>query len=546
MNKSEKEENFDVIIASEKPEDDTVILTTSEMGKQWLETAMRNYDAENKMYSAYLNDLASGTPIINKEVLDGLAVNPQNDLNKVKKINEIVRIYVNKDWIIGKVAEVIDTNVNSEYRLSYKDFTSDKNKLSQLNKCKEIISSFNDEINLRRLIKNSVPTAFIEGNYITYCRVMNDDHYNVSWYPLGVVEVSDYDVNGEPQILINMKELQSRLRKTIKKTKNNKALFFEKIEAEIKANYPPEVYKAFIDKDPYAKLDCKWSGNMRLNNQNRRYGITPIFRALYPALMLEQFDDTDRVNAKAKAKKFIVQLLNEKLLGENADRDSYEEQAFAHDNLMKAFKQKTVLVTTPAYVKDIKYVEPNISNTDSDTVTNYVNRELSTLGISFLMNSDGTGASVASISLDQLMKTINCITEQLEFIIEKWYRNILVKAGYSAEFAPTISILDSELLEMDVKQDLAKLLYCNFNCSMETALSILGLDINDEKAKRENENNEKLHDIFFPRSTAFTSSGKGDVLPQDVDDKGGRPKSDNVDTVGKQQYDEQYNKNERI
>ena len=100
MNKSEKEENFDVIIASEKPEDNTVILTTSEMGKQWLETAMRNYDAENKMYSAYLNDLASGTPIINKEVLDGLAVNPQNDLNKVKKINEIVRIYVNKDLLI--------------------------------------------------------------------------------------------------------------------------------------------------------------------------------------------------------------------------------------------------------------------------------------------------------------------------------------------------------------------------------------------------------------------------------------------------------------
>ena len=544
--KPENEENFDVIIATEKPIEDTVILTTSEMGKQWLETAMRNYDAENKIYSAYLNDLSSGTPIITKEILDGLAVNPQNDLNKVKKINDIVRIYVNKDWIIGKVAEVIDTNVNSEYRLSYKDFTSDKKKLSQLNECKEIISNFNDEINLRRLIKDSVPIAFIEGNYITYCRVTKDGHYNVSWYPLGVAEVSDYDVNGEPQILINMKELQSRLRKTVKKTKNNKALFFEKIEEEIKANYPPEVYKAYIEKDPYAKLDCKWSGDMRLNNQKRKYGVTPIFRALYPALMLEQFDDTDRVNAKAKAKKFIVQLLNEKLLGDNADRESYEEQAFAHDNLMKAFKQKTVLVTTPAYVKDIKYVEPSTANTDTSTVINYVNRELSTLGISFLMNCDGTGASVASISLDQLMKTINSVTEQLEFILEKWYRNILVKEGYSAEFAPTIRVLDSELLEMQVKQDLAKLLYCNFNCSMETALSILGLDINDEKAKREKENGEKLHETFFPRSTAFTSSGSGEIMPQDVDNKGGRPQSNNVETIGKRNYDEQYNKNERV
>lgn len=544
MSKEKNEDNFDVIFATEKPEEDTIVLTTAEMGRRWIETAMKNYDAENKIYSAYLNDLSSGSPIITKEILDGLAVNPQNDLKKIKRINDIVRVFVNKDWIIGKVAEVIDTNINSEYRLSYKDFSNDKEKMKKLQECQDIISDFNDEINLRRLIKNSVPTSYIEGNYITYCRVMDNGHYNVCWYPLGVAEVSDYDVNGEPQILINMNELQTRLRKTIKKTKNNEALFFEKIEEEIKENYPPEVYDAFIKKEPYAKLDYKWSGDMRLNNQNRRYGVTPIFRALYPALMLEQFDDTDRINAKSKAKKIIVQLLNEKLLGDNGDRDSYEEQAFAHDNLMKAFKQKTVLVTTPAYVKDIKYVEPNVKNTDVETLTNYVNRELSTLGISFLMNVSGTGASVASISLAQLMKTINCITEQLEFILEKWYRNILVSKNFSAEFAPTIRILDSELLEMQVRQDLAKLLYCNFNCSMETALSILGFDINDEKAKREKENTEALHETFFPRSTAYTSSGLGEITLDD--NKGGRPKSDNVDNIGKQQYDEQYNDNGRI
>lgn len=544
MSIEKNEDNFDVIFATEKTEENAVVITTTEMGRKWLETAMKNYDAENKIYSAYLNDLSSGTPMITKEILDGLAVNPQNDLKKIKRINDIVRVFVNKDWIIGKVAEVIDTNINSEYRLSYKDFSYDKEKMKKLQECKDIISDFNDEINLRRLIKNSVPTSYIEGNYITYCRVTDNGHYNVCWYPLGVVEVSDYDVNGEPQILINMNELQTRLRKTIKKTKNNEALFFEKLEEEIKENYPTEVYNAFIKKEPYAKLDYKWSGDMRLNNQNRRYGVTPIFRALYPALMLEQFDDTDRINAKSKAKKIIVQLLNEKLLGDNGDRDSYEEQAFAHDNLMKAFKQKTVLVTTPAYVKDIKYVEPNVKNTDVETLTNYVNRELSTLGISFLMNTSGTGASVASISLDQLMKTINCITEQLEFILEKWYRNILVSKNFSAEFAPTIRILDSELLEMQVRQDLAKLLYCNFNCSMETALSILGLDINDEKAKREKENTEALHETFFPRSTAYTSSGRGENTLDD--NKGGRPKSDNVDNIGKQQYDEQYNDNDRI
>ena len=43
-------EKFDVIISTDIPEDNTVVLTTSEMGKQWLETAMKNYDAENKIY----------------------------------------------------------------------------------------------------------------------------------------------------------------------------------------------------------------------------------------------------------------------------------------------------------------------------------------------------------------------------------------------------------------------------------------------------------------------------------------------------------------
>lgn len=535
---------FDVILASDITEEDTQVITTSEMGKEWLETAMKQYDAKNTTYSTYLNDLACSTPEITKDTLDNLAVNSQNDLRKILKINNIARIYVNKDWIIGKVAEVIDTNVNSEYRLSYKDFSNDKHKMDDLIKCKKIISKFNNEINLRRLIKNSVPTTFIEGNYIIYCRTEDNNHFNITWFPLGVVEVSDYDINGEPQILINMKELQTRLRKTIKKTRKNKALFFEKLEYEIKANYPPEVYEAYKNKDDYAKLNNRWTGTMRINRQNRKYGVTPIFRALYPALMLEQFDDTDRINAKAKAKKFIVQILRQELMGDNGDKDSFEQQAYAHQNLMEAFKQKTVLVTPPAFVEDIKYVEPSTSNTDINTVNNYVNRELSTLGISFLMNTNSTGASVASISLDQLMKTINSITEQLEFIMEKLYKNILIDSGYSTEFAPSIRILDSELLEMSIKQDLAKLLYCNFNCSMETALSILGFDINDEKSKREYENKIGMDSIFSARQTAYTSSGKGTIA--NIQNNSGRPKNNNVDTKGKQKYDEQYNKTARV
>lgn len=539
MIKISEEKDFDIIITSDIPQENTKILTTSEMGKEWLETAMRNYDAKNTAYSAYLNELSITSPVVTKEKLDMLSIDPQANLLKILEINDIARTYVNKDWIIGKVAEVLESNVNSNFKLSYSSFDGNEKKIKELEECKKIINSFNKSINLRNLIKSSVPTTYIEGNYIFYCRGEKTGLYTYTWYPLGVVEISDYDVNGEPQVIINMRELLTRLRKTIKRTRKNKALFFEKLEEEIKANYPPEVFNAYQNKDDYAKLDRKWTGVMRVNRQNRKYGLTPIFRALYPALTLEQFDATDNINSKAKAKKIIVQTLRKELMGQDGTNEAFEQQAWAHDNLMQAFKQKTVLVTTPTFVEKLEYVEPSTPNTDTETVMNYVNRELSTLGISFLMSSGSTGASVASISLDQLMKTINSISEQLEYIMERFYKNILEANGHSSEFIPTIRVLDSELLEMEVKQELAKLLYCNFNVSLETALSILGFDVNDEKAKRQKENKEGMDEIFKAHESQFTKSSV-------TDNKAGRPDGNKIDTKGKQNYDEQYNTNARV
>ena len=539
MSKISEEKDFDIIITSDIPQENTKILTTSEMGKEWLETAMRNYDAKNTAYSAYLNELSITSPVVTKEKLDMLSIDPQANLLKILEINDIARTYVNKDWIIGKVAEVLESNVNSNFKLSYSSFDGNEKKVKELEECKKIINEFNKSINLRNLIKSSVPTTYIEGNYIFYCRGEKTGLYTYTWYPLGVVEISDYDVNGEPQVIINMRELLTRLRKTIKRTRKNKALFFEKLEEEIKANYPPEVFNAYQNKDDYAKLDRKWTGVMRVNRQNRKYGLTPIFRALYPALTLEQFDTTDNINSKAKAKKIIVQTLRKELMGQDGTNEAFEQQAWAHDNLMQAFKQKTVLVTTPAFVEKIEYVEPSTPNTDTETVMNYVNRELSTLGISFLMSSGSTGASVASISLDQLMKTINSISEQLEYIMERFYKNVLEANGHSSEFIPTIRVLDSELLEMEVKQELAKLLYCNFNVSLETALSILGFDVNDEKAKRQKENKEGMDEIFKAHESQFTKSSV-------TDNKAGRPDGNKIDTKDKQNYDEQYNTNARV
>ena len=111
------------------------------MGKEWLETAMRNYDAKNTAYSAYLNELSITSPVVTKEKLDMLSIDPQANLLKILEINDIARTYVNKDWIIGKVAEVLESNVNSNFKLSYSSFDGNEKKVKELEECKKIINS---------------------------------------------------------------------------------------------------------------------------------------------------------------------------------------------------------------------------------------------------------------------------------------------------------------------------------------------------------------------------------------------------------------------
>lgn len=535
----ETKENFEISI-TDIPEDDTTIITIPDRYEKIIQQAIANYDPKNSAYSTYLNEIGGNPPKITPKLLDDLALNAQSNLSNIMQINSIARKYVNKNDIIGKVEEIISANTNTDYRIEYKNCIEKKD-VDTLKESKQIISDFNDEINLKSLIRNATSTAHMEGNYICYCRNVKG-RYIISWYPLGLAEVSDYDVNGEPVILINMKTLLDKIKKTIKRKRNKKALFYEKLEEEIRENYPPEVLKAYKDKDDYAKLDYRWTGVVRINNQNRKYGLTPIFRALYPALMIEQFDDTNMVNAKVKAKKFIVQLMRSQLVsGDNNKTKYFEEQAYNHNNLLEAFSQKTVLVTCNPTVEDIKYVSCSDTGTiDINTVNNYRERILSSLGVGFLMSSNSTGASTASISLSELLKTINSITSQIEVFVEKWYKNIVWEHNLESKFAPKIDILDSELLSPEERRELASMLLSSFGASRETCFGMVGLNLEDEINKRSSENSQKLDEVFTPYQTSYT------YTDDTGDDESGRPSSDNVDTKGKRDYDKQYNNNARV
>ena len=520
MSENIQSEDYEVIIRS-KTSDGTEVVTSAEaITDKWLANAVAGYDATNQKYSAYLKDGNSSSDKLTPEYIDELADGTQSDLKKIQVINNIVRKEINKDGIVGKTVECVTSNINTKTKISYDNEITGRNKTKQLQQVKDFISAFNKTINTKRLIRTSIPTTFVEGNYICYLR-HEDNKYKVDYYPLGVCEISDYDVNGDPVVLFNIKELRSRLQKVYKKTKENKALFFQNIEDEVKANYPKEVYDAFVAKEEYAKLDVRYSGVIRINNLNRKYGLTPIFRAFKDILMLDTFDNSDRVNSKAKAKKIIHQKLRKEVMGTELNKKGFEDMSYAHENLMSAWKQPTVVVTTPPTVESITYVEPKIELTDINTVNNYRSRVLAALGIGFLMDSGSQSVSTADISVTQLLRTINMISEQLEDILQKWYRQILIDNGLPVEYCPTIQVIDSEALDFDMRKDLASTLYTIFNGSMSTSLELLGIDVNDEKEKRIKENDEGFDsEIFYPRASTYTTSVKD---AKSVEDKGGRP-----------------------
>lgn len=529
---STTEEDFSVTFASKHNTDgeETVILTSEEIAKNWMEEALRSFDPSNKQYSVYLNEHSDTDKRITLDDLKILSRNAQSDINKILKINSIVRQVINEDDIIGKVYEAVISNLNSDICISFDSLPKNYKKKTK-DKAEALIKQFHKETNINLILSSSIPTVYVEGNCIKYLRSKNG-HYVIDTYPLGVALVSDYSINGLPYILIDIRELTNRLQKTTIKGRKNRPLFFDNLTEEIKNNYPEEVYQAFINKEHYAKLDLRRTGLNRFCNMNRKYGLTPVFKAIKPSIMLDTFDKADTTNAKAKAKKIIHQILRKETMGQTYEKKGLEEMAYAHSNLAAAWKNPTVLYTSPPCVEKIVYVEPKVETTNNDTVNQYRSRVTSALGISFLNTDGNQTVSTANISIQQLMKTINRIAEQEEEILSRWYSVILEENDIPQEYCPTPHILDAELLEFEMKKDLSELLYSKFNCSFETAYSLVGIDVRDEAERRKKEKELGYENVFTVHPTSYNSSG-------DEVNNGGRPMADDGDQ--KQQYDQDYN-----
>lgn len=528
-----------LMIASELS-DNTVVVTAEELNNKMFEQAMYDLEKQKHIFSAYLNDNTIANSGISKKELDDLANNPQTDILKVQKINSYVRKEVNKNNLVGKTYSAIESNLNTKVDLIFNSYGKNRNKNKMKEKAEEIIQEFNETINLEDLITKAVPMTFLEGNYPMYLRQDGDD-YKVDYYPIGLVEVSDYEVSGEPYLLMNIKELTSRLRKVNKRNNNGTYLFFKSVDEEIKNNYPIEVYQGYKNKDSYAKLKIENTGIVRINSLGRKYGVSPIFSTISPSLMLDSFKLSDEQNNKARGKKIIFQKTREKLLGDSGDRKPYSEVMYSHNELLSALAQNDVsVISAMPWVEDIIYVEPKIIPTNVQNINLYRDEIATALGISYTTSTDKSG--VAEISIKELMKTINRITSQLEKILKKWYKIVLRNNGIPLEYTPNVKIVDSELMNLEMKIQLSGLLFNTLGTSYRTIYDILDIDYEQEIERRKLEAENGVEEIFKPRLTSFTANKDSLNNKNSNNNESNNGREPNSKDKDKQQYDKQNNK----
>jgi hypothetical protein len=519
----------------------------NELSQSYVDQATYDMQRLEHVYSKMLdNDTASY--VTNPEEIANLSKNTQNDVRKVIKINAIAKYYINKEDLIGRVVETIENNVNTNFSINYPSLkTKTKKEKKMLDELSKVIDRFNRQINIPKLISDNAVSTYIEGNYIFYLRGDNiDNGYSIVNYPLDLIEITDMKIDDDPIVAFKVNELTSRLQKNKNKygklKSNTKIDVLQLIDAEVKRDYPSEIYDAYKVKDQYAFLDPLKIGVTRINNLKGKYGVTPILKALGSQLMLETLDNTDRQLLIAKTKKIFFQKSRKELMGKDFDKPmaGINPVGYAHSSLLASMSNNVVVYSSQPFIEELSILEPKNDLTDPKITLTYRQRVLNALGISFLATEGTTSITTVNISYSELLRTINKITNQLENIINKFYQSVCIDNGFPVEYAPTIKIQSTDLLSLETKLQIADVLFSKIGLSYNTVLNTLGFDYEVEKAKRVKENEEGADtDVFIPHANSYTSNSNELINGNNTDsntNSNGSKKSGNTD---KNEYDKQ-------
>ena len=545
-------ENYEVTYQGSLLPDGQILVTSPEpkekidfasLEEKILQAAIEKYSSDDKTrtYSVITSEKHANTALT-IERINELAININSELSKLNAANAYILQATLTDAYMGRAYECIYANVNSLIKYSYPELTSEDDE-QVFEEVKDSIAAFNKCINIDKFVRDVVAGTVLEGNYNTYLRFTKNGSEVMSvaidHYPLSLCHQSDYYINGENLLEFDIQELRSRLQKMYPKSrKQKKAVYFENLDNEIKANYPDEVWQAYKDNEMITRLDPTKTYCVKINHMGKKFGVSPFFKALKPLVILRNIENADVADSKARSKKIIFQKLRKELLGSNGERKGFAETEYAHDAAASALQMNFCLYTAPPFVEDLSYVIDNSTNDNtSNTVKIYTSRLLTALGISFA-DSELSSFSAANISVDQLMRTINSISEQVEQMLHKYYEIYLEEIGLPRELAPEVKIVDSEMMDWGLRKDFAKFAYDTLNISRDTAFKLVGLDVEDEKTKRQAENVSDYDAVFTPRQNAYNSNAT--EVQESI--KGRKPSSEDL---AKQQFDKKYSEEVR-
>lgn len=240
----------------------------------------------------------------------------------------------------------------------------------------------------------------------------------------------------------------------------------------------------------------------------------------------------DVTTSQMKQRTLITQILRKEALGTDGQKKGLALADYAHQALMAALATKSSVYTCAPFVEKVMYVAPPKDESSVEKMSAYIKSVLSGLGIGYV-DTEAATATGSKISLEELMRTIDSIAEQVESMLYDYFKVVLLASGIDVANCPKIKIMDSKAMDMAMRKELAEFIYNKLNGSLRTAYDLVGVDFDSEAERLVKEKEEGMDQVFVPHSTAYNKTSDTPST--------GRPAADDPESPDKQTEDKVNN-----
>lgn len=417
--------------------------------------------------------------------------------DNIEEIIGYAKYCYRKHGIITRVVNIVRDFGSTPLKLNYPS----KNK-----KVKKCIEEYNKRIDIDQLISEFIFELALTGNLACYDR----NGKRVDIYPINLITPIPLIVDNKQMIAYNNDS-----------TSNFSITDYgEEINSAIENAYPPEILDGIKNGKQTIPLNSEYAYFAKINSsQYESYGVS---------IILPAFEDLAHKSLLKEAEKATANdIIDKIMLVKIGDSDNKPNK-----NLIDQYTalldglSGSVRLTVPYYV-EASYVEPQTKVFGAEKFVEIDTDILNTLGVSLslIRGESGGNYSEGIINFSGLVRTIENIQKPIKKIIHGLYESELKRKGFKADDAPDVSFSDV-VIDKESKLNLIKELFTTAGLPYQILYEEAGYDFDSVKLVREQENEEKVEEIFKLRSMPFSGNQtEGEGTEQtDKEDEGGRPK----------------------